>query len=371
MGLTAAEVGPYLLRRDLVTPASIVAGDFFVKDASRRNTNFTTITKDGPSYLLKSARAWSRAHTVAHEARVHSLLFSRPEMSGMARYLPRNLGYDAARGVLIMEFLPHGRSLADYQERTGRFPVSIARVMGRALATLHSAGGDRDAVFLRSTPSFLRLPPWILSVHRPDLERLNSLSRAEVDILSIVQGSPDFCRLLDELRETRTTGGVIHRDLKWDNCIVFARKGSARTSRVRIVDWEMASLGDPCWDVGSFFSNYLTAWVSSMPTGADMPPAHSFELARFPLHRMQPAMESFWRSYARHRGLAEADVATRLRRSVQLCGARLLQTAHEKVQYSSQLTSEAVSLTQLALNLMRRPEDAIVHLFGMPLTPTH
>ena len=39
--------------------------------------------------------------------------------------------------------------------------------------------------------------------------------------------------------------------LKWDNFIVPATNGRGRIRGLKLIDWELAQEGDPCWDLGS------------------------------------------------------------------------------------------------------------------------
>jgi thiamine kinase-like enzyme len=155
--------------------------------------------------------------------------------------------------------------------------------------------------------------------------------------------------------------------MRWDNCVVFGRLGSRRKTRLKIVDWELASVGDPCWDVGSVFNDYLSCWLLSIPITGEAPPDRFFELARYPLERMQPAIHAFWQAYIRQMKLDSATPAQWLVRTVKYVGARLVQTAFEQMRMSMQLTGNIVCFLQLSLNIMQRPQEAIVHLLGIPL----
>lgn len=182
-----------------------------------------------------------------------------------------------------------------------------------------------------------------------------------------MQHSPKLCRSLDELREGWRTETLIHNDIKWDNCVIFARPSSKRKTRLKIVDWEVAGMGDPCWDIGSVFSNYLSFWLLSIPITGENPPDRFIELARYPLESMQPAMRSFWQSYVRYMELDAATSGEWLLRAIKYGAARLVQTGYEQMQMSIHLTGNVVCLLQLGLNILQRPQEAIVHLLGLPL----
>jgi len=138
-------------------------------------------------------------------------------------------------------------------------------------------------------------------------------------------------------------------------------------TRLKIVDWELARLGDPCWDVGSVFANYLSFWLFSIPITGEDPPDRFMDLARYPLERMQPAIRSFWQSYVRTMELDAATSDDWLLCAVKYGAARLVQTAYEQMQMSIHLTGNVVCLLQLSLNILQRPREAMVHLLGLPL----
>ncbi|HXM46915.1 MAG TPA: phosphotransferase [Pyrinomonadaceae bacterium] len=365
--LTQRAVVPYLLQRRLITEESIVEGDLAVVDASRRNLNFQVISERGPCYLLKQGVGPDGIETVRHEATVYQLLQpSAIANLGLDRHLPCFFEYDPKERVLIIEFLRDAQNLTEYHDRRGRFPTTIAAAIGTALATLHRlnwTGGQREGDAGR-----LKLPPaWVLSSHRPNLGMLQHLSSATIQAIKIIQQFPEFCELLDSLRQEWTNETPIHFDLKWDNYLIMARRSGHEKSNLRIVDWELAGIGDPCWDVGSVFNDYLSYWLSSIPITGGTPPERFLELARYPLAKMHPAIRSFWESYVRHMKLGDAISAEWLLRAVKYAAARLVQTVYEGLYHSIKLTGNAVCSLQVSLNILRRPQEASLHLLGIPL----
>jgi Phosphotransferase enzyme family len=366
--LTQDEITPYLLERKLVSAESIVEGDLAVVDASRRNRNFKVLSERGPSYLLKQGLGPEGRATVAHEAAVYDLLSRAEDDSGGLNngYLPRCYAYDTKEHVLVLELLRDAQDLGEYHTRRGRFSVRVAAAMGDALAWLHDPKRIGANGLGKASP-FSGAPAWPLTIHRPDLGIFRNASNAIIDLVGIVQGSTELCRLLDELRAGWKNEALIHRDVKWENYIVPARPSSRRNAGLKIVDWELADVGDPWWDVGSVFGSYLSFWLLSIPITGEAPPERFMELARYPLEKMHPAICAFWQSYTRHRNL-DADWATQyLLRAVKYGAARLLQTGFEYSQGSLHLQGNILCLVQLSMNIMLRPHEAAVHLLGIPL----
>jgi hypothetical protein len=54
-------------------------------------------------------------------------------------------------------------------------------------------------------------------------------------------------------------------------------------------------------------------------------------------------------------------------RATRYSAARLIQTAFEQMQMSIQIMGNTICLLQLSLNILRRPQETIVHLLGIPL----
>src|SRR5215203_342990 len=364
--LTLPEVVPYLLRHDLIGATSIVESDLAVADASQRNRNFKVASEQGPSYLLKQGVGPSGTATVAHEAAVYEFLRSLGRGDGLEDCLPRSYGYDPEEKVLVLELLPNAQDFQEYHARRGRFSTLLARALGKALATIHRVTRTEDNNGNNGPISAARLPV-VLSIHRPEPGIFHDISSANVQLIKAVQSSAPLCQALDELRRGWRTEALIHCDIKWDNCVVFARPASKRMTRLKIVDWEIAGIGDPCWDMGSVFSNYLSFWLLSIPITGEAFPDRFVELARYPLESMQPAMRSFWQSYVQGLGLDAATSSEWLLRAVKYGAARLVQTAYEQMQMSIHLTGNMVCLLQLSLNILRRPQEAMVHLLGLPL----
>ena len=363
--LTQRAVVPYLLRRGLISEQAVVEGDLAVVDASRRNRNFKIISDRATCYFLKQGVGADGIETVGHEATVYRRFQSSTERIAFNCYLPRFFDYDTKDQVLIIEFLHGARNLREYHDRRRRFSPAVGAVIGTALATLHHQNwmeAERD-----ETAGQLKLqPPWILSAHRPTLGMLQQLSSATISAIKIIQRFPEFCELFDALRQEWVNETLIHSDIKWDNCLIVARHSGSRKIDLKIVDWELAGIGDPCWDVGSIFNDYLSYWLASAPITGEMPVERFLELARYPLSEMQPAMCAFWESYVRCKELDAATSITWLLRAVKYTAARLVQTVYEHLHNSINVTSNAVCSLQLGLNILRRPHEAAVQLLGIP-----
>ena len=127
---------------------------------------------------------------------------------------------------------------------------------------------------------------------------------------------------------------LVHRDVKWANCIAHPPPGGARPTRIRLVDWEMAGWGDPAFDVGSALSDYAAFALGHGPDAVGAAPA------------------AFWAAYVRARGLGEPAAARLLERAVRFAGARLVQRAYEHTQELTRPDERVERIVELARDLL-------------------
>lgn len=369
MPLTQSGVVPSLLARGLIDGALIVEGDLLVLNASRRNINFKVVSERGPSYFVKQGVGPDRVHTVTREAALYELLASSPALKPVGEFLPRCHVFDAGECTLVLDLVSSARSVSDYHRRTLHFPPALGVSLGRALGTLHRL--TRTAAARAGYASRFRShTPAILQMHRPALEAFTWMSHATFETIKMVQHSEGLRAALDALCRDWREDALIHSDARWDNFLVIGADRPPREMTVKLVDWEMAGAGDPCWDVGTIFGEYLSFWLVSSPAVRDIAPEDVVRFAPFPLRRIQPAIRAFWRSYAREMGLDGPESDTWCLRAVRYAGARLIQTAYERMLGTARVTEEAVYLLQLSANILERPLDAAAKLFGLSVVPT-
>jgi aminoglycoside phosphotransferase (APT) family kinase protein len=327
------EVAGYLLKRRLISRRSIVAGSLRISDASSRNRNARVSGgRPGRSYLVKQGIVADSAHTLANEAALYRRLAAG---SGALRdCVPALHGYDRRGGVLILEWIDGGEDLERLVAARGGCPPALAAALGRALAALHAVAPDDEQL--------RRDAPWVLALHRPPLEALRYFSAASVELVKRLQADGLLCRAMDELREGWAPVALVHRDVKWANCIACAAPGggSARLTRIKLVDWEMAGWGDPAFDLGSAFSDCVGGGPG-------------------------PAAGALWSSYVRAARIDDAAAAALLTRAVRFAGARLVQSAYEYTQEATVLTERVADSLAVARELLLAPGVARVARLGI------
>jgi len=329
------DVAAYLLARGFVGRRSIVDGTLRIVDATSRNRNFRVSGgAPGESLLLKQGLVSDSAESLANEAALYHRLAAAG--GALAAAVPRLYDYDEPRGLLILEWISGGEDLYRHHAGRARCSAPLARALGRVLAALHAVAPDEED--LRCDP------PWVLSLHRPRLEALRHLSPPSIELIKSIQRDAAFAACLDALREGWRVEALVHRDVKWANCIV---RGPAA---IALVDWEMAGWGDPALDIGSAFGEFL-GWRLRSDVPDDAP--------------ADPAIAAFWHAYAAARGLDGAPAGELLERAVAFAGARLVQSAYEKTQETGTASERTARGVVLARELLPAPRTAAGKLLGI------
>ena len=348
--LEQSDLAHYLLSLGVVNPSSIIDEQLTIVDASRRNCVFIAATPYGPTYVVKQAVP-RNAQTLRHEAAVLRVLAEEPELAPL---VPAVVHHDPEAALLVLSS-PAGAREWNKQHVAGGFSRAPARVLGRALASLHQLPADG----VESRPVAVD-PMWGLVLPEPPHELLLDLSEAAQDLVALVQGSSALCGALERVAAAVDGGTLVHGDLRWDNCLAVAAPRSMRRTRLLLVDWEHSGQGDAAFDVGTILGEYLRVWVTSITILEPTDPGRLLSLAKYPLRRMQPAVHAFWTAYRDGNPRCPP-----LARVIEMAAIHLVQTAVEYARGLSSVSAHAGTLVQLADNLLRTPGDAASGLLGL------
>ncbi len=221
-------------------------GPFELTPLSGGNSNETVaVTSADGRWILRRPPAASLApgaHAMEREHQIMEALSDQPVPT------PQTLGVLIAEGVpqtpaLLMEHID-GVALMDTLPAGYPEPTEAARRIGAtvidALADLHSVPYKEAGLEGFGKPDgFLerQVPRWRKQLDRyqtRDLPRLDELTAA-----------------LEATRPPSFEPGILHGDFHLDNCLLTP---AAPVRVAAIVDWEMATIGDPLLDLGLFLA---------------------------------------------------------------------------------------------------------------------
>jgi serine/threonine protein kinase len=199
--------------------------------------------------------------------------------------------------------------------------------------------------------------PWIFSAYTPATDDLPTLSYGVLELIKAVQHRRHLCRHMAEQARGWRASALLHNDLKSDNVLVSP---SGTSVRVCLIDWELATWGDPAWDVASVLAELIDRWVSVStirPTDTEWNTRAFLDVRR--------SSVPFWTSYAARRQLAAHDRTALWMRALGLLPCKLLMNAFAYSYTQSAPTMRAVRLMQLAENLIVHPVVTRRQIFGL------
>jgi hypothetical protein len=355
MLITRNNVCHYLIAKGLISADSVVDGDFAVIDVSGRNRNLKILRGRHPGFFVKQIQNWD-PRTVAMlqcETACYWLASNDSPFTALADLLPEFYWYDPERHILITELLDNSENLYEHFCRVGVLDPEIAGTLGRALGSYHSA----TAEVLKDSPHSTIFPkqiPWILLETRRNSHPFKHISPATAELFEAVDSS-EIRTDLNELGNGWCTEVLIHGDMRLENCLLSGN-GSRDKVKLQIVDWELADIGDACWDVGGVIQAFVAASILSLPFGLRLQ-ANTIQ------NGMRSAIHSFWHEYATTRGI-EDENSDLLERSVRYAAARLIQTVYEHVQFAPKVSPRAYYLFRISSEILKDPAAAIHQLIG-------
>ncbi|HEY5786975.1 MAG TPA: phosphotransferase [Microlunatus sp.] len=180
-----------------------------------------------------------------------------------------------------------------------RVPPATTGALGRTVGALHRATAGFP---LPPAP-----PPLVLAlVGRPEQTAgAGTLSTLVRSTLSVLDGRPLIAEAVAELRRP-VAGCLVNHDLKWDNVVL-----TGPTQQPVLLDWELAGLGDPAWDLGCLLAEHLVRGSHDDGDGLD------------------DAARALLTGYRDGAGLCPVVVATLARRVVLATALRIAQLALE------------------------------------------
>jgi hypothetical protein len=365
VGNPSSDVIEFLLNRGLLSHEAIVDGDVLVVNLKRRHRNYAVLNGKGQSYFVKQIDPFQpfSIQTLQKEACLYALSQPGGPFIALSSCLPKFFFYDANQHTLVLEFIQSSQDLVTYQRAQRQLSLHLAAQLGTVLALAHS--GCPVSMLDHAVQSvFQGQIPWAITFHENEPSSVLNLSPANGQFLDILRRYRKFPETLERLKTEWKRSSLIHGDIKFENVLVLESKEEA-DNRVKLIDWEICDIGDPCWDVGCVLQAYITWWIASVPFEVGITLEQAVDRAEYPLAAIRPAIKQFWLSYCSALKLDGFGPSSLLQHCVSCAGARMLQTVFESMASSSQLSGVAILLLQVSLNILENPERAIQDLLSL------
>ena len=332
--LDARGVASYLTGRGLIVREAEPRVSISV--VSRRNHNMIVSLDGEPTWFVKQIQhrtpevleSLRREATCYHFASHHSVL------SSLAALMPRCVLYDPTRAILVMEYL-RGANGAEAHQVLGPWDAEVAAMIGACLGRLHALW---RAAYLgrRHLP---KERPWALASPDP------AQTGGRAPLIREFNADRETAGVLESLRRNYRFNTLIHGDARLENVMLVEPAANQGVKELRLVDWELADIGDPAWDIACVLQHYAVrhVWLEKPGTAPILTNA---------------AFDGFWAAYEAARGHLPPG-----ERRLAMCftGARLIQNAYEHSVAGEAAQARVDRIRRLAHLLLTRsdaPRDA-------------
>jgi hypothetical protein len=254
VGIRHAPVGRLL--RDLVADGLIdvtaaMEGHVWVRDVSRSNSVALIAVAGDPVLVVKQGGIAVDEHEpFAAEAVAYRWLGSSPVTLALAPKLIQELPKDR---MLVVEAIRGAIPLHQLIGQPERIKEAIGE-LGRMLGILHAAPVAESGLPARQ--------PWVLKVSAGRLPLALTGDEVVEEMVQRLVAHRQMREALASLGTKWTARAPIHGDVKFDNVLVTVDwPGWSGGLRVWLVDWELAGLGEPVWDLAGLVDGVLTPQV--------------------------------------------------------------------------------------------------------------
>lgn len=335
--LTRRDALQHLIRLGLLTPDELVAQDITASEYLGRNHLVRVERPGAPCYIVKQPRDANApdAVTMWVEAAIFWLSVNNPEFAVLAPWMPKYYHYDEPNKLLTIELIAASDSLMAKQMAGATIDPRLLRDVGRVFGTLHGSASQvlRDE---RTRRLFRAGIAWVLTLGQPQSPYTPGTQAAQ-SILAAVLQRPDAVAALAQARFEWRDAHIVHGDAKSANVLIL------QDGAVRVIDWEIAALGDGLWDVAGMVHSLL------IPNPVATPDALVTAQAR-----AQAQIDALWAGYI-ETATPSPHLADPRVTLLRLAGARIVQTCLESTQTTNQIYPHLPPLLQMGLELLTEP----------------
>ena len=340
--LSRREAIHHLLRIGMITADELVDGAVTATEYLGRNHLVRVDRTGGCSFTIKQPRDADApdSMTMWTEATIFWLSANDPEFARLAHWMPRYFHYHEPAKTLTIEYITAGESLMA-KLMAGAVAPSLLHEIGRAFATLHGPV-SRALAAKPERRLFTTMLPWALALGSAGT-RYAPPSPAAAAVHGEVVRRPDVLAALARTRAEWRGHQAIHGDAKAANILVLDDHS------IRLIDWEIAGLGDGLWD--------LAGMAHSLIVPNPLAPPEALPAAAA---RARPSLEALWAGY-RAGDPALPGLAASSDTVLRMTGARIIQTCLESAHLATHVSGALPPLLQIAFELLTRPEAARDH----------
>lgn len=349
MRLTQKNITFYLLDKGFLDPKYFLTGDYTLTTTMSRNSIFKIQHEKDNGLFIKQLVQQDPTNTylMQKDATSHYLIHKSGLYKETAKYIPSYYGYDPNHHILITEYFKGTKNIHEEAFRTQTISESNARKMAQILATFHF--DIRDQIDQdESLQFFYGDLPWILKI--ANLEDPNTQRMIHNGVIAEVHKNKDLVKRIEEVVTLWERTSLIHGDIKWVNFIV-----TPEDNEVKLIDWEIADLGDPLWDVAGAMQSYFSSWLLTYDRKyTEYIKTPNTEFLSF--ESILPVVRIFWEEYAKCKKFSKQERNKKLIITLKFMVMRMIQTAFENNPSTTPLHNNSVKIIRFCDELLKNPE---------------
>lgn len=360
MQLAPDTVYQYLQKRQLIDEEAVVKGNFMVHPVKTRNNIMKILVQPDNSLFVKQMETdLVSGNLFQREISAYHFLKNNKEFSSIAAIVPSLLDYDDEHNIMVTELLHDAKNLHEHYMLTKNFDLNLAKEQAAILSAYHIVPNKKT-----NTSMFPKLLPWILQLDKHKAHEFFVGNESSVEIINLIKQNHVLQSELINLAKSWQFTHLIHGDIKWINFLAVEKEGGFSQ---KLIDWELADIGDPLWDVAGLMQSYVTTWL----LGFDNSKPHSQALPEYmqpyDIKSMQPSAQAFLYEYIRLQQYPESYQAIFLTKVMQFTAARIIQTSVEGITFHAKIEANNMRCIQLAFNVLKDPLAALHELFNIKL----
>jgi len=363
MYLTAQNLFFYLRDFGLASADDVVDGGFGVVELGRRNRNFMVLRPGAGSLFVKQVPTVMPETVLSLRREAACAQLALDGGGALGSVAPRLRRFDPARHVLVFDGFEHSEPLTALVRRLGALPEGLAGRMARTLAACHLQTAAAGSL----VPVASVLPaevPWVFRMGEQAETLMPAMAGGTRQVVDAIRATPELLYGMAALGAEWRRVALMHGDLKWENVLVVGPNDGER--ELRIIDWELADLGEPLWDVGGMLCSFLQYWLLNLSPAQTANPLDPAAATPVRLDDVRRASAEFWAAYVDATRDGLPVTGEMVPRTGRLAGARLVLLAFELLQHTQPaITPHAALCLHLARWLMADPRRAMADLLGI------
>jgi len=355
MRLTKKNTAAYLTNKGFLDIDDLMNGDFQLTQSQSRNSIFQVSRGNKTGLFVKQLVSMDtqNVYLMQKDATVHYMIHKLDIFKNVKQFVPKYFGYDPKTQVLVTGYFPDAQNLVEWSEARKELSVDQGVEIATILSAFH-LDLTEEIPNNSSLQFFNRDLPWILNI--------SSMPNNQTDtLLKMIEDDEFLSTQLEEMRHNWSGDSMVHGDIKLVNFVAVNEDGK---EKVKVIDWEIANIGDPLWDVAGLLQSYLFFWITKLVAGPN-----GFQLIAGQEYLDAPnrikVTSAFWKVYVEKQSWTKEEEEKAKIKTMKYVAARLLQSAKELNQFNpNQLASNSTLILQITKSILQSPEGAAKEYLG-------